>query len=172
MLDTNVFIEGHERSYRSSIVPGFWEWLKLACAADVACSITKVREEITSVSLVAAIEGFPTTMFREFETEDIRNLITIDRWIRDSRQYLEEAKREFRDGADPRLVAYAKSRGLTVVTSEVRSPESRRRIKIPDVCDRFAVEVVDICDMLQSEGAKFVLDEAVRKRLLATGRTV
>ena len=65
-------------------------------------------------------------------------------------QYLDLAKAKFATGADGWLVAYARVHGATVVTNEQSAPESKREIKLPDVCDQFGVQRENIFAMLRA----------------------
>ena len=48
------------------------------------------------------------------------------------------------------LVAYARVHGATVVTNEQSAPESKREIKLPDVCDQFGVQHENTFAMLRA----------------------
>ena len=58
-------------------------------------------------------------------------------WVQRHPRYFDHAKAKFATGADGWLVACARVQGATVVTNEQSAPESRKEIKLPDVCDRF-----------------------------------
>lgn len=54
---------------------------------------------------------------------------------------------------DLELISLAKSRGLTVFTLETRAQTmSKRRPKIPDVCDAFDISCVNVKGFLRREG--------------------
>ena len=61
---------------------------------------------------------------------------------------------QFLSGADPWIIAHAKAHGGRVVTFEVRAPSSSRP-KIPDICDQFGVESMNIYGVLRELGASF-----------------
>lgn len=63
---------------------------------------------------------------------------------------------EFLESADHYLVAQALADNYYVVTHEVPA-ETRRRIKIPNVCNAFRIKYLSLFDMLRNEKAKFVL---------------
>ncbi len=70
--------------------------------------------------------------------------------------YLEEAKTVFAGVADGWVIAYAKASGRTVVSHETRAdPASRRRVKIPDVCDAFSIPYIGLFQMLRDLGIVF-----------------
>lgn len=60
-------------------------------------------------------------------------------WAAGGSQYRQKAVNEFMGSGDIRLIATAAAHGHTVVTNETPAPESRKRIKIPDVCAAFDV---------------------------------
>jgi hypothetical protein len=69
--------------------------------------------------------------------------------------YKPEAKAKFLSGADPWLIAKAQITGTTVVTHEVSSPGSKKRVTIPDVCDTFGVKYIAPYEVLRSMAASF-----------------
>ena len=78
----------------------------------------------------------------------------IIRWV-NSRDYRDYAKDIFNRGADPWLIAFASVHQLTVVTLEKSEPQSRKDVKIPDVCIGFGVTCIDTFEMLRSLGVHF-----------------
>ena len=77
--------------------------------------------------------------------------------INQNLQYNDRAKAEFARGADGWLVAYAQVEPVIVVTNEQPAPSSKRRIKLPDVCDQFGVRWEDTFSMLRSLNIQFDL---------------
>ena len=53
------------------------------------------------------------------------------------------------------FVAYARVHGATVVTNEQSAPESKREIKLPDVCDQFGVQHENTFAMLRALNVRF-----------------
>jgi len=84
-------------------------------------------------------------------------------WVYAESQYQDAAKAEFASVADGWLVAYAKVNRHTVVTHEEYRPESKRRIPIPNVCQEFDVEYVNLFDMLRDLKAKFIASPKRRR---------
>ena len=172
LLDTNVFIQaagdperGTLGAYSMAEFPGFWDWLRLQAEAGVVASVDAVRIEVKTDRLALWCDSMPAETFRA-ETEAVRASRTeIVSWIDDHLAYSEAAKRKFMSGADCSLIAAAHASGRTVVTYETPEPRSKRSIKIPDVCLEFGVECIFPAEMLSREGARFVLDPAVRASL-------
>ncbi|MFH0411284.1 DUF4411 family protein [Corynebacterium sp. L4756] len=57
---------------------------------------------------------------------------------------------EFLNSADSWLVAAGVSKKATIVTQEVRAPDARKRIKIPDVADAFGVPCIGLVEFLRA----------------------
>ena len=79
-------------------------------------------------------------------------------WVQRHPRYFDYAKAKFAAGADGWLVAYAQVHGSIVVTNEQSAQESRREIKLPDVCDRFGVRRDNTFAMLRALNIHFDWD--------------
>ena len=77
-------------------------------------------------------------------------------WVQ-GENFRPQAKTQFLGGADPFLIAYAVAHGHTVVTDEILIPGELKRVKIPAVCQQFAVPCTSPFEMLRAEGARLVL---------------
>lgn len=101
-------------------------------------------------------------VFVEVENDDVTAAYTeIMLWAQRNPQYLDYAKAKFATGADGWLVAYAKVHGAIVVTNEQGAPDSRKEIKLPDVCQKFGVVPESTFSMLRTLGARFDLTGGV-----------
>lgn len=163
VIDTNVLIDAHYVWYRPLVFPGFWEWMHLASATGSVCSVRQVRDEIESRPLIEQTRSFGGSFFRELDDDAILSRLLVH--VAEQARYTDSALRDFRQGADAHLIAYAMQEEMTVVTGETRDPNSRSRVKIPDVCDAFDVPVMTLSNMIEEAGARFVLDPAVRRDL-------
>ena len=82
----------------------------------------------------------PEGFFVQVDTEAVVRAYTdVMMWVQRHPKYFDYAKAKFATGADGWLVAYTRVHGATVVTNEQSAPESRKEIKLPDVCDQFGV---------------------------------
>ena len=81
-------------------------------------------------------------------------------WVQRHPRYFDLAKAKFATGADGWLVAYARIHGSTVVTNEQSAPESRKEVKLPDVCDQFEVRRDHTFAMLRALSVHFDLTES------------
>ena len=158
LLDSNVFTEAVRRYYRPSICPGFWDWLDWNTGSGQVFSIAKVGEELRArgdwLSEWAAGRG--EEFFLPPDPLVVGAFQRMDAWI-ETRQYTASAMRSFFSGADSFLVAQAIAYRHEVVTLEVPSPGSRKRIRIPDVCDGVGISWLKPFDMLEREGIRMVL---------------
>lgn len=158
LIDSDVFITAKNQYYAFDICPDFWHCIiQLHEQRNVVCSVDRVKNELVvgrkTEDLVRWVTNMlPDTFFLPVDADDeVANLYTnIMMWLNKDTQYLEHAIAKFASGADGWLVAYAKVHELTVVTNEQRAPESKKEVKIPDVCDEYGVPTTNIYDMLRS----------------------
>ncbi|MHA6692766.1 DUF4411 family protein [Devosia sp. A449] len=159
LFDTNVFIEAKNRYYAFDICPGFWQWMDHVCGVD-AGSIRNVRDELTpgdddlsewakarkDADWFLKVEDAPTQeAFAEIATAISGKL------------YTQPAIAHFLSGADPWLIAKARTTGAVVVTHELPSPDSKKKVFIPDVCDTFGVPYLNTFDALRELSVTFHL---------------
>ncbi|MDE0397331.1 MAG: DUF4411 family protein, partial [Candidatus Poribacteria bacterium] len=76
-------------------------------------------------------------------------------WVYDNDQFMAAAKAKFAKVADGWLVAYAKKSGAVVVTNEVRNPDIKKNVPIPNLCDEFGVRCINTYAMLREIDAHF-----------------
>lgn len=159
LLDANVFINAKRNHYRFDVCPGFWEWLDHAHEINVVASIEKVRSELvgTEDELSDWAQSRPD-FFLDPDDGVVASMGGLSSWTY-SQDFTSAARAEFLAAADYYLVAHAHAHGDVVITHERPAPEARRRIKIPDACDAFAVRWMSPFDMLTNESATFILDE-------------
>ncbi len=152
LLDANVFIEAARRYYAFDLVPAFWNTLINLAENGQVESIDRVRDEILrgGDQLAAWVKNNFSDAFLSTADESVievyRNIIV---WVQNENQYLDLAKREFAEGADGWLVAYAKQNGHTIVTHEVLDPQSRKKVPIPNVCQAVGINCVNTFEMLR-----------------------
>jgi len=159
LLDADVFIQAKNQFYSFSICPGFWKALLWLHQQSQVLSIDRVHQELLDgkdeLSDWVKAEC-PATFFAASSGEDIQKAYAeIMGWAWGDPQFFETAKADFARGADGWLVAYAKVEGLTVVTHETFDPNIRRKIKIPNACQRFGVKYMNTFDMLDNLKIQF-----------------
>lgn len=159
ILDANVLIEAKNSYYAFSICPGFWEALAASNSTSAVGSIVEVKAELLKQEddLKAWVSGLPADFFVDVKNAESLPLFgQMQAWARSNGQYSEAAKRAFAENVtDAWLVAGCKSLKATLVTMEKPAPDSRKIIKIPDVCNTFGVSWCNTFDMLTALGASF-----------------
>lgn len=74
-----------------------------------------------------------------------------------SHHYKPTALAEFLDTAeaDAWLVAFSLNKNIPIITYEKSEPNSKKKIKIPDVCIQFGVSYLSTIDMFRQLGQSF-----------------
>lgn len=156
IVDSDVFITAKNRYYAFDICPGFWDSVMSAHHGGQLRSIDPVRREILmgrpEEDLVQWVKNsLPTDFFLDTSEPDVvRTFGEVMLWVTRSPQYVDSAKASFATKADGWLVAYAMVHGVKVATNEVSNPESRKEVKLGDVCLQFGVKYEDTFEMLRT----------------------
>ncbi len=160
LVDADVFISAKNRYYAFDICPGFWDSLIFYHRQGLVLSVDRVRGELlagrrTEDLVVWVRNELPKGFFLEVDSEPVTTAYAdIMLWSQRHPKYFDLAKAKFATGADGWLVAYARTHGMTVVTNEQSAPDSKREIKLPDVCDQFDVKYLDTFSMLRRLGTR------------------
>ncbi len=160
LLDSDVLITAKNQYYAFDLCPGFWQCVLHHHREGRVFSIARVRRELLAGGEDALVrwvkDSVPDDFFKSETEAEIRVFDEIMEWVegRDPR-WSASAKEEFALGADGWLVACGRFLGATVVTNERSAPESRRKVKLPDVCDRFEVPCLDAFNWLRRLKARF-----------------
>ena len=155
LVDSDVFITAKNLYYPFDICPGFWKSLLHHHRAGRVYSIDRVRSELLAgrktEDLVQWVRNeVPNGFFVPVDTADVTAAyMEIMMWVQ------RHAKAKFATGADGWLVAYAQVRGATVVTNEQSAPESRKEVKLPDLCAQFEVGHDNTFAMLRALNVQF-----------------
>lgn len=161
LIDSDVLITAKNRYYAFSICPGFWDSLLHANKTGRLISIDRVQQELLNGSpdddLVEWVKkSVPSEFFESCGDQAVvdayREILV---WAQRHSRYTDEAFAKFASGADGWLVAYSKVSGSIVVTNEQPAPESKKGIKLPDVCDAFSVRYADTFSMLHQLRAQY-----------------
>jgi hypothetical protein len=155
-IDSSVFFQAANGLYSFDFAQQFWDWL------DEQIKLGTIRAPITVYD-----ELVPTTRDTlgqwAFERSDSGFFVLPEeavvselRVIVDYVHSLDRAHADaFMKGADPWLIAHAKAVNGIVVTEEKPVDASSRRIKIPNVCQRFGVTWIDTKEFLRRLKFKF-----------------
>lgn len=160
LLDADSFITSHKGPYRLAVCPGYWEWLETAHANGVVFSIDKVRAELLKRDdwLSAWTAARPDGFFLPANPDLSPSRAALSTWAYGA-HYTQQAVDKFFRKADYDLVARAHQGGFIVVTHEVRDPTATGRVKVPDACDHLQVPCLNPYQMLEAEGARFILEK-------------
>ena len=161
LVDSDVFITAKNLYYSFDLCPGFWRSVLHHHRKGRVFSVDRVRNELLAGSRTDTLvqwvrDAVPSTFFLPVDTGAVQSAYTdIMMWVQRHPRYFDQAKAKFATGADGWLVAYARVHDAIVVTNEQSAPESRREIKLPDVCDRFDVRRDGTFSMLRTLGVRF-----------------
>ncbi len=161
LIDSDVLITAKNSYYAFTICPGFWKSLLHGHSHGYLHSIDRVKQELLrgreDEDLVQWVRGLvPGEFFLASDGDEVVAAYgRIILWATDNPHYQDAAKAKFARGADGWLVAQGVVTGKTVVTNEEPRPESRSVIKLPDVCQRFEVQVENTFSMLHRLGVQY-----------------
>lgn len=162
LLDANVFIHAKNTYYGFDTAPGFWEWLKGEHERGTVCSISAVYDELARQEdeLTEWARAMPETFWLREDAATLPHLQDVVEWtMAPERRFRDTARTEFLAAADYRLLAAARAWTMTIATHEKSSPESVRRVLIPDVCRNFDVPVTSAHALFRQLGLRLVHDE-------------
>lgn len=161
VLDANDFIQAQNTYYGFELCPGFWDALLRQHGEKRVCSIDKVKGELIGISDQLSTWIKQKALATFFKGTADKKVIDAFRgmvnWVQNEAQFTADAKAEFSAVADGWVVAYAKANGLTVVTQEAYAPESKKSVKIPNVCVEFDVGYCNTFEMLADLKEQFIL---------------
>lgn len=157
LLDANVFIQAKNLHYRFSTFPCFWIWMEEARSLGHIASVSSIRSElITGKDELAdwAKSANGEWFLDESDEETQKHYAAVANWVSGS-GFKPQAVASFLSGADPWLIAKAKTADAVVVTHEKSEPGCKKRVPIPDVCQFFGVRCIDTFDLLEVLRARF-----------------
>lgn len=163
LLDSDVLIAAKNTYYAFDFCPGFWKAVLREHDNGRIFSVNRVRGELMSgrkdEDLVKWVrKKVPATFFLDVDQAPVaKEYVNVMMWSQRHTRYSDAAKAKFASGADGWLVAYAKAHAATVVTNEQPAPDSKRDIKLPDVCEAFQVASESTFTMLRRLEVKFGL---------------
>ncbi|NOZ78586.1 MAG: DUF4411 family protein [Acidobacteria bacterium] len=161
IIDSDVLITAKNLYYAFDLCPGFWKSLIHHHREGRLFSVDRVRNELLAgrktEDLVRWVkDDLPRSFFLDVDTDAVTSAYTeIMMWVQRHPKYFDSAKAKFATGADGWLVACARVHGAIVVTNEQPAPDSKKEIKLPDVCDQFAVKRENTFAMLRALCVRF-----------------
>lgn len=162
-LDANTFIEAKNRYYGLDFCPAFWNWLDAQREAGEILCVRAIYDEIEGGGddLAAWMRDRRAhSWLMAVDTEEVQQAyrqVVGHVEGRRGNPYTDAAIADFMAGADPWLIAFCIAGGHTVVTHELPEPLSRRKVKIPDVCNALHVPWMNTFEALRQLNARFVL---------------
>jgi len=174
VVDTNFFIQSHRERYPLDVATSFWDKVKILAGSQKIISIDKVKNEIWRKEDKIkqwCEQNLPEGFFFTTKSKEILSQYKkVIKWaISMNHQYTQKAIDEFLEyeRADAWLISFAlaqkkenetslfKQKNFIIVTYETSAPESKNKIKIPDVCNRFATPCVNVVEMFRKLGETF-----------------
>ena len=139
--------------------PGFWDWILEGNVDGTVARVSAVAKklQVDSDQLVQWCRRHLTRFFLVPNQKLYSSVSQVADWV-ESQSYTPRAIQRFIDSADHILIAHAMVENSVVVTHENPS-NSRRKVKIQNVCEAFAVECWTPFEMLRRKKARFVLGE-------------
>jgi len=154
LIDSNFFIQAHRVNYPLDVMPSFWNKVHEMAHNGSIISIDKVKNEIykNEDDLKNWCQSnLPNNFFHDTSIA-MREYAAIAGWASSmDSHYKSAALAEFlhADEADAFLIAYSLNQEIPLITHEKSEPNSKRKIKIPDVCNQFGVRYHTTIDMLR-----------------------
>ena len=151
VVDANVFMQAANSYYAFDIVPKFWTWLEERLGQELF-TVEPVKDDILKQSddlsdWLKAVDGAGWVLPVDDEATQLQMPVITKHCV--DFGYRPAGIVKFLAGADPWVIACAREKGWTVVTQEIAQPETRKRVKIPDVCDNLGVSNILVFDMLR-----------------------
>lgn len=163
IVDSNFFIEAHRKTYPFDVVPSFWTKIQQLANSGSIYSCDKVHNEICSGKDVLAGwigSALPASFFKK-SSSVLNEYKNVTKWAASSSHYTSTAISEFLavDEADAWLVAHAINDSIIdeiiVVTHEKSDPMLKKRIKIPEACNKFGLRFMNTIEMFRQLGQTF-----------------
>lgn len=154
IFDTNIFIRS-KNEMPMDIWPTFWERFRdMVNSGDIFTSITvkeeidKGKDELTEWLKTNA----PKSFYLPLDADVMSQYASVQNWAKSNPVYSPQALNTFANVADAYLVATASAKQLTLVTYEGSSPNSKKRVMIPDACNAMGVRCCDLNTVLRELG--------------------
>jgi hypothetical protein len=157
LIDANIFITAHRQFYPFDIAPSFWNQLVDKASGKIEI-IEKVDKEIMKGKDI--LTDWYKSQKSNFnilvipDQEVITAYSKIINFITKNKQYKQSAKDEFASIADSWLCAYGLAYEDTIVTLEKFDSDTKKRIKIPNVCEQFGIKYIDLFQFMRQVGIR------------------
>ncbi|SUB74400.1 DUF4411 family protein [Peptoniphilus indolicus] len=156
LLDTNIFITAYKHTYPMDVFPSFWDKL-ITNGGNKIILLDKIYDELLvgDDGLIDWIKENKNnfTNITSSDADIISNYTQIADKIENESKYEDTAKYEYYNVADSWICAAALAKKYIIVTNEIGS-NTKKRIKIPDVCEAFGIEYITPIDFIRRIGMK------------------
>ena len=156
IFDTNIFIRS-KNEMPMDIWPTFWEKFRdMVNSGEIFTSITvkdeidKGKDELTEWLK----QNAPKSFYLSLDAEVMVQYTSVQNWAKSNSVYTQAALNTFANVADAYLVATASAKQMSLVTYEGSSPNSKKRVMIPDACNALGVRYCDLNTVLKEMGIK------------------
>lgn len=157
-IDADVFISASRLYYPFDIAPAFWRQL-VEKGSNKIVLIDKIKDEILrnedQLSEWLQENSSSFLIRTSMDPKVIESYRRIISFVSESSHYRQIAKFEFAEAADSWLCAHASAYSYVIVTEERYEPNSRKRVKIPNVCKEFAIDYINRIQFIRELGIKF-----------------
>ena len=166
ILDSNTLITAKNLYYAYDIVPSFWSILLTEFHKGTVKIIDAVESEILqgndnlskwmrdNICEKFAANGEAYVLPSKNSQDIVSCFQTIASNVVSNQQFKDNYKRIFLSGADPWLIATAKTNGHTVVTFEEMPPATTTKVKIPAICRQMGVACENLYEMMRKLNIK------------------
>lgn len=159
-IDTNCLIEAKNRYYAFDILPRFWDLILECCNKNIILIPDSVYEELKKgykdEELLKWARQNKQILFTPLEPEMFQIVGSISNFVMNN--FRKEKADVFLKGKDLEIISFAKYKNLVLVTQEIRTNlnnskdkngKFNARVKIPNICEIFDVEYMNLFDMLR-----------------------
>ena len=156
IFDTNIFIRS-KNEMPMDIWPTFWERFREMVNSDEIFTSITVKDEIDKGKdeLTEWLkQNAPKSFYLSLDADVMVQYTSVQNWAKSNSVYTQAALNTFANVADAYLVATAAAKQMTLVTYEGSSPNSKKRVMIPDACNALGVRYCDLNTVLKEMGIK------------------
>ena len=167
IFDTNIFIRS-KNEMPMDIWPTFWERFREMVNSDEIFTSITVKDEIDKGKdeLTEWLkQNAPKSFYLSLDADVMAQYTITQNWAKSNSVYTQTALNTFANVADAYLVATAAAKQMTLVTYEGSSPNSKKRVMIPDACNALGVRYCDLNTVLKEMGIRM-------KRILHTKKHI
>lgn len=152
LIDANIFITAHRQYYSFDIAPSFWKQI-VEKASNKIVIIEKVKNELLKGG--DSLTEWFNSVCSNFTVLDNPDQNVIEAYseiissVNENNQYKQTVKDTFAQAADSWLCAYGLANNHTIVTLETFEPDSKKRIKIPNICKEHGIRCINLSQFMR-----------------------